>query len=105
MMPIHKNRAEQNALREYPRCDECKVTQLTRVDAADLGEDLSEHDQPQHRLHSARYHLGRITHQLEQLDLNDRGTFTDKSLHLLIPQPRRRAVRRVWATSRNIPLS
>src|ERR1019366_10597852 len=78
-----EDRAEQNALSEYPGRDKCKVAQLPGVDAANLGENLSEHHQPQHWLHRAGDDFGRITDELDQLYFYNRGILADESFHLL----------------------
>ena len=100
-----EDRAEQNALRENSRRDERQVAQLSGLDAANLRENLSEHHQPQHRLHRPRDDFSRIADELDQLYFHNRGTLAHESLHLFLAQPRRWAVLRVWATSWKVPPS
>ena len=82
-----------------------EVAQLPGVDAVNLGENLSEHHQPQYWLHRAGDDFGRIADKLDQLYFYKRGILADESFHLFLAQSRRRAVLRVWATSLKVPPS
>ncbi len=76
-----EDRAEQHALGEDSRRDEREVANLSGVNAVDVGEDLTEHHQPQHRLYCAREYFGRIADELDQFYFCDRGTLSEESFH------------------------
>src|SRR5450759_1526902 len=78
-----EDRAEQDALCKDSGRDERKIAQLPGMDAANLGENLSEHHQPQHRLHRAGDDFGRIADEFDQFYFNNRGTLAEESFHLL----------------------